>query len=447
MAISILYSLVSVVIVLGIMIVVHEFGHFASAKFFGVRVEVFSLCFVKRHLAYTRGDTDYRISALPFGGYVKMSGENPMESRTGDAGEFMSHPRWQRFIIAIAGPFMNIMFAVALLTGVFMVHDEQPVYLNQPAVIGAVEKDSPVEKAGIQPGDRIVRYDDMQNPTWEDVLSKDMLNANFAVNVVIQRGEENLNKTVVPKPIGKEQIGRAGWIPDGPTVVSEVATGQPADKAGIKPGDEIVAINNTPIRSTQGMIKLLQESGDKPVQLSLARDGKPMTVQVAAVLSDVAGDKKYRIGVGTEPKVDVGKLPFSKAFGKSIDQNKRYSMLILDLVKRMMERPTLIKQMSGPIGIAKMSGEAMRQQGWIPITLLMAAISLNLGIFNLFPIPILDGGLILLLIIEALMRRDISQTVKERIYQAAFVCLILFAGLVIFNDVVKLLPNFTHHVQ
>src|SRR5512143_2631529 len=136
MAISILYSIVSVVVVLGIMIVVHEFGHFAAAKYFGVRVEVFSVGFGKRLLGFTRGETDYRISALPFGGYVKMAGENPMESRTGDPGEFMSHPRWQRFIIAIAGPFMNILLAVALLTAVFMVHDEQPVYLNKPAVIG-----------------------------------------------------------------------------------------------------------------------------------------------------------------------------------------------------------------------------------------------------------------------------------------------------------------------
>jgi regulator of sigma E protease len=444
MAISILYSIVSVVIVLGIMIVVHEFGHFAAAKYFGVRVEVFSVGFGKRLLGFTRGETDYRISALPFGGYVKMAGENPMESRTGDPGEFMSHPRWQRFIIAIAGPFMNILFAVVLLTGVFMAHDEQPVYLNQPAVIGAVDKDSPAEKAGLQAGDRIVRYEDMKNPTWEDVLSKVMLSANFPVNVTIQRGSETLTKTVVPEAVGKDQIGRAGWIPDAPTVIADMESGQPAEKAGLKVGDEIVAINGTAIRSTQSMVRVFQDSGAKPVDLSVMRDGKVISFNLTPVLTDINGDKKYRIGVATEAKVDVGKLPLGKAFTKSLEQNKRYSMLILDLVKRMVERPTLIKQMSGPIGIAKMSGEAMRQQGWIPITLLMAAISLNLGIFNLFPIPILDGGLILLLIIEALMRRDISQTVKERIYQAAFVCLILFAGLVIFNDVVKLLP---HHLQ
>ncbi len=439
-------SLVTVIIVLGIMIVVHEFGHFAAAKMFGVRVDVFSVGFGKRLLGFKRGDTDYRISALPFGGYVKMAGENPMESRSGAPDEFMSHPRWQRFIIAVAGPFMNILFAVVLLTGVFMFHFEQPVYMTKSAVIGWVDKGSPAEKAGIQPGDRIVRFENIQNPTWEDVRDRVMLSANFPVNVAIQRGTQTIDKNVTPEGVTKDQIGWAGWWPDSAIIVSAIEPGQPADRAGIQVGDEISSLNGTPIRSTQSMIRLFQQTAAKPADMTIVRDGKPLKITVTPALTDIDGDKKYRIGVGTEDKTEVGKLSFSKAVTQSVEQNKRYSLLILELVKRMVQRPVLIKQMSGPIGIAKMSGEAVRQKGWIPITLLMAAISLNLGIFNLFPIPILDGGLILLLIIEALMRRDISQTVKERIYQAAFVCLILFAGLVIFNDVVKLLPGL-HHIQ
>ncbi len=442
-----LYSLVSVVIVLGIMIVVHEFGHFAAAKFFGVRVETFSVGFGKRLLGFTRGETDYRISALPFGGYVKMAGENPMEARTGDPGEFMSHPRWQRFIIAVAGPFMNIVLAVVLLTAVFMVHDEQPVYLNQPAVIDSVWEGSPAEKAGLTSGDRIVRIGDVQNPTWEDVRSKEILSANSPLDIVIRRGSETLNKTVVPEAVGPDRIGSAGWLPDAATTVTAVEAGLPADKAGVRTGDEIVAVNGTLIRSTQGMIRLLQRAANQPVELTISRGGQPLKLQVTPILNEVGGRKAYRIGVLTDAAVKIDKLPFTKAFVKSLDQNKRYSVLILDLVKRMVEQKVSIRQMSGPIGIAKISGEAARQEGWTPIMMVMAAISLNLGIFNLFPIPILDGGLILLLLIESVMRRDINQTVKERIYQAAFVCLILFAGLVIFNDVVKLLPGLTHHVQ
>src|SRR6516225_4856036 len=149
---SFLIAVVSMAVVLGIMILVHELGHFAAAKYFGVRVEVFSIGFGKRLLGFRKGETDYRISAIPLGGYVKMSGENPMDERTGDPGEFLSHPRWQRFIIAVAGPFMNIVLAVGLLMVVYMVHYEYPAFLDEPAIVGWVTEDTPAAKAGIQPG-------------------------------------------------------------------------------------------------------------------------------------------------------------------------------------------------------------------------------------------------------------------------------------------------------
>src|ERR1700690_3774409 len=160
---SVLYTIFIMAIVLGFMILIHEFGHYAAAKYFGVRVEGFSIGFGKRLLGFTRGETDYRISAIPLGGYVKMSGENPMDDRTGDPGGFLSHPRWQRFIVALAGPAMNIMLAVALLTGVYMVHYEYLAVLDEPARIGYVNPNTPAEKAGIQRGDRIVRVEEIEN--------------------------------------------------------------------------------------------------------------------------------------------------------------------------------------------------------------------------------------------------------------------------------------------
>src|SRR5262252_6012173 len=157
-----LSTILAVAVVLGFMILIHEFGHYAAAKFFKVRVEVFSIGFGKRLLGFRRGETDYRISAIPLGGYVKMSGENPMDERTNDPAEFLSHPRWHRFIIAIAGPAMNILLAIGLLTGVYMVRYEYAAFLDQPAVIGWVMEDTAAAKAGIQPGDRIVRIDGIQ---------------------------------------------------------------------------------------------------------------------------------------------------------------------------------------------------------------------------------------------------------------------------------------------
>ena len=191
-------------VVLGIMILVHEFGHYAAAKSFGVRVDVFSIGFGKRLVGFKRGDTDYRISALPLGGYVKMAGENPLESRSGAPDEFMSHPRWQRFVIAIAGPAMNILLAIALLTGVYMVHYERPMFMDEPAVIGRVLENSPAAQAGIEPGDRIVRIDGEQNPTWEDVLLKVIVDSKVPIDLAIQRGDRVLEKTIPLKATDSE---------------------------------------------------------------------------------------------------------------------------------------------------------------------------------------------------------------------------------------------------
>src|SRR3954471_18237977 len=204
---DILIMLVSVAFVLGIMIIVHEFGHFAAAKLFGVRVEVFSVGFGKRLFGWKSGDTDYRLSLIPLGGYVKMSGENFMEQRTGAEFEFMSHPRWQRFIIAFAGPFMNIMLAIVLLTAVFMVRYEHPISLDQPAVIGFVQENSPAAKAGFQAGDRIVHIDGLNNPTWEDVLPKVVLSPNQPITVTVERNGQQLTKSITPQPVGPEQLG------------------------------------------------------------------------------------------------------------------------------------------------------------------------------------------------------------------------------------------------
>ena len=437
---SFLIAVVSMAVVLGIMILVHELGHFAAAKWFGVRVDVFSIGFGKRLAGFRRGGTDYRISALPLGGYVKMAGENPLETRSGAPEEFMSHPRWQRFVIAIAGPAMNIILAIALLTGVFMVHYEHPVFLDQPAVVGWVLENSPAAKAGIEQGDRIVRIEGEQNPTWEDVMLKVMISPKQSVDVAIQRGNQIFEKQIQPQPDGTEQYGSLGWVPDQPITVTEIESNMPAAKAGLKLGDDIIAINGAPMRSLFDVIHYLQQNGSKPVDVTAIRNGQQMHLTMTPVQTDEGSQKSYRLGFRSEP-VHIDKLPFAEAFNRSLEENKKYSLLIVDLVHKMLERKVSIKQMEGPIGIARASGDAARQPGWTPLLSLMAMISLNLGIFNLLPIPILDGGIILLLIIEAIIRRDISMRIKERIYQTAFVFLLLFFVVVIYNDLMKALPG------
>ena len=432
-----LTSLIAVVGVLGFMILIHEFGHYAVAKWLGVRVEQFAIGFGKRLIGFRKGETDYRINAIPLGGYVKMSGENPMDQRTDDPREFMNQSRWNRFLIAIAGPTMNILLAIVLLTTVYMVHYEYPAVYDEAPVIGWVLKDTAAAKAGFEVGDRITRIDDVQDPNWEQVELKEALSPGQPLAVQINRDGKTLDKTIVPEATGVDQIGYAGWAPKESTVtITDLVSGMPAEKAGLKEGDQIVAMDGKPVPALAAMVETLKITKDKPIAITVLRDGQQKTFTVQPVLSD----KWYRIGIGSM-QMKVKTLPFADALKLSLHENRQNALLILELVKKMAQRKISMRSIEGPIRIGQAAGEAARRKGWTPLMSLTAAISLNLGIFNLLPIPILDGGVILFLAIEGLMRRDISMNIKERVYQAAFVFLVLFAVMVIYNDLMKTIPG------
>ena len=423
--------------VLGFMILIHEFGHYAVAKWLGVRVEQFAIGFGKRLIGFRRGDTDYRINAIPLGGYVKMSGENPMDERSDDPREFMNHSRWHRFLIAIAGPTMNILLAIFLLTTIYMVHYEYPAVYDEAPVIGWVAKDTPAAKAGFQIGDRITRIGDVQNPTWEQVDQEQALSPGQPLSVDVERNGQRLEKTVVPEAMGIDGIGFAGWTPKEDTVtITDLQEKMPAEQAGLKEGDKILALDGKPVPALGEMIESLEVTKDKPITLTVLRNGE----QKAFTLQPVLLEKRYRIGIGAM-QMKAKTLPFGPALSKSLEENRKNALLILKLVKKMVQRKMPLKSIEGPIRIGQAAGEAARSKGWTPLMGLTAAISLNLGIFNLLPIPILDGGVILFLLIEGLMRRDISMNIKERVYQAAFVFLVLFAVMVIFNDLTKTIPG------
>src|SRR5579864_3485283 len=434
---SVFISIISVAVILGFMILIHEFGHYAVAKLLGVRVEQFAIGFGKRLIGFRKGETDYRINAIPLGGYVKMSGENPMDARSDDPREFMNHSRWHRFLIAIAGPTMNILLAIVLLTTVYMVHYEYPAVYDEQPVIGWVLKDTPAAKAGFQVGDRITRIEDLENPTWEQVELKEALNPGQPLSVEIDRGGKTIEKTMVPEATGVDQIGYAGWAPKESTVViTDLVGGMPAEKAGLKEGDQILFVDGKPVPALASMVESLKITKDKPIAITVLRSGQQKTFTVQPVLSD----KWYRIGIGSM-QMKVKTLPFAEAMKLSLHENRQNALLILELVKKMAQRKISMRSIEGPIRIGQAAGEAARRKGWTPLMSLTAAISLNLGIFNLLPIPILDGGVILFLAIEGLMRRDISMNIKERVYQAAFVFLVLFAVMVIYNDLMKTIPG------
>jgi len=269
------------------------------------------------------------------------------------------------------------------------------------------------------------------------------LSANQPLTVTVQRGTRIFQKTIVPQAVTTSEVGSAGWYPEEPVVVGRVESDTPAAKAGIKEDDRIVALDGQNLPSIESMIERLQETKDKPVDLTVIRGGQTLSFNLKPVLSKTEDPKeqRYRLGFLNKSETKVTTLPFAQALSLSLQQNKKYSLLILELAKKLVQGKVSPRMVSGPIGIAQDAGYAAQQKGWTPLMELTAGISLNLGIFNLLPIPILDGGVILFLLIEGLMRRDVSLRIKERVYQAAFVFLVLFAVMVIYNDLMKTLPG------
>jgi regulator of sigma E protease len=439
-------TIIQLAIVLGIMVLVHEFGHFAVAKLCGIRVEVFSIGFGKRLFGFRRGDTDYRLSLLPLGGYVKMAGDNPGEAPTGDPGEFNAHPRWQRILVALAGPFANFILAIALMTGVSMLHNEVQEYISGPAQTDYIAANTEAAKTGIRSGDLIVHYDNVENPTWDAVAIRSLLNINQTVPFsYIHDGKRTDTKIFVESKGGAENfsLDKLGLIPKEqatPVQVESLEPNMPAIRAGLQPKDLISSIDGLQLHSVPALLSYLQDQAGKPASLQILRNGQTIPMQITPELADRGdGVKDYRLGFKyVQPPVKVERLPFGKAVVSSWEFNKKGSLLIVEVLKRMFTRQVSVRSLSGPIGIGQQIHQAVGMPGWMPLIGLMAYISLNLGIFNLLPIPILDGGMILFLLVETVMGRDLNQQLKERIYQVAFVCILVFAVMVIFNDLTKL---------
>lgn len=453
-------------LVLGSMVVIHEFGHFIVAKLFGIRVEIFSVGFGKRLWGFKRGDTDYRLSLIPLGGYVKMAGENLDEQITGAPDEFMSKPKWQRFCVAIAGPAMNIVTAIAIPAAIVMIHYQMPAYVEQPAVVNAVALGSAAEQAGLKRGDLILSVDGKDDPTWQDVEDRVMINPDQDIPVTIKRdgAVKTLTMRVASRTIEQEKIGEAGFEPylgpDTKLVTSTVVPGSPAEEAGLKVGDEILAVNGTPVRINANpattatdekafygqfdVVRSIQSSNGQPVTLTVKRGDETLEIKATPKIEE---DGRSRIGFMPQAKdIDavVARLSLPAAIKHSVKWNYRIVRLTAMAIGQIFAGQRSARDtVTGPVGIFKLSGQAA-EQGVRPVFELMAFLSLNLGIFNLLPIPVLDGGLIFMLLLEALLGifgLPLTLRVKERMIQVGFVMLMLLMGFVIFNDISKLLPS------
>lgn len=448
-------------IVLGVMVVVHELGHFIAAKLCGVRVEAFAIGFGKRLFGFVHNGTDYCVNLIPLGGYVKMTNETPEvggatnapAQSSNDPGDFQNHPRWQRTIIAVAGPIANFILAFVLMAGLYMFNNQVPAYVTQPTVADFVAPDSPVGRTGIHSGDRIVHFDTIENPTWGDLEQRGSLDSNQQTAFSFVHNGQRVDTKLFVENKGKPEdldFADLGLIPVEQNMSVQVKAlpdkTKPAALAGIQPNDVVLAIDDLHPHSVDALLAYLQDRKGQPSVVTLERrnsagESAQMRVPITPFYGDGQHGKLWMIGFqAVPPPTTVRKLPIGEAMAASWTDNVKNSKLIFDVLHRLFTRQVSVKSLSSPVGMAVQVNEAFEAPGSFPIIATMAMISLNLGIFNLLPIPILDGGMILFLAIESLMRRDLNQAVKERVYQVAFVCLVLFAAMVIFNDITKLLP-------
>lgn len=427
-------------VLIGIMILIHELGHYWAARYFDVYVETFSFGFGPRLFGFRKGETDFRFSLILFGGYVKMMGEQPGEDASEDPRSFLAKPRWQRLIIAFAGPFMNVILAVALLAGLFMVKfPEEPANLES-GMIGHVTDDSPAALAGVQAGDRIVEFDGVTDPSWDDIMIGEFSNAGTELNVVVDRAGQRIPFSITPELDEKTGIGHAGWAEESEILIAGMLEGMDAERAGLKPGDTILSIDGTPIRSTATIHEIIKSSKGDPVEIVYAREGVRNRATVKPEMSTLDGEERYMIGVSLRNKVVYTSLGFADALTESVRYNIRSATLIFKFLRGVVEQRMSPKSLEGPIRIAQLSGDAARQ-GPFAFIGLMAMVSLNLAIFNLLPIPILDGGVILMLLVEMVMGRDLSLAVKENVVKVGFVFLMMIVVFVLYNDIQKVLPS------
>jgi regulator of sigma E protease len=446
---EIVVATVAFFVLVGLMVVVHELGHFIVAKLFKVRVEAFSFGFGPRLFGFKYGETDYKICLLPLGGFVKMTGENPGEGEpVDDPAAFSSHPRWQRMLIGVAGPISNFILAFVLMVFYFAAINEVPNI--RPTTLEWVAPSSPAGQAGLLPGDVVTRFGNIASPDFESFVDLAKDSPNQTLPIVVNRNGQSVPLSLsIPGSLttGGYDLSSTGLflqIVQDPLKVDQVVSGTPAEKAGLLPGDVIQTVDGHVFHTVDPMRNYLQGGNGNPVTLTIKRNGvliPPLVVHPALV------DSQYQIGFAEVPPADPPvydkPLPLTAAMAESLDFCRVNSTLIVRTIKNIFSHKVSVKQLSGPIGIARMAGQAAQMDDWSSKFGFAAAISLNLGILNLLPFPILDGGMILFLLIESVLRHDINMLIKERIYQAAFVLILVFFAVVMFNDVTKL-PMFTH---
>ncbi len=450
---DILIAILAILFVLGVAINIHEMGHFLVAKFFGMRVEAYSFFGLgPRVFGFKVGHTDYRVSAIPLGAYVKLYGDEatgPLEGGV-DTSEpvpeselYELRPRWQKFLVMLGGPFMNFVLALSIPFAIGLLYG---VPSNPSPIVGFVKADGAAAKAGIQAGDRIVSFDGIENPSWERIQDGALLIPEKEVPIAVERGGQRTQLSITPTKV--TQSGQSGGFldmsPDAgtePVVVGAIDPSMPAAVSGLQAGDRITSVNGKPIRNTQEMKILIGEAADQPVNLVVNRNGERADI----VTSAVQKEGEWRIGIAFDSSSMVTREPAGivGAAGYAVDTNLRILRLTGQALGQVGTGERSARDtVSGPIGIGQVIINTVFSAGFFGLLSVLTMISLSLGVMNLLPIPMLDGGQIMVLGIEKVLSwfgKTLSMAARERIQLSGLAIVLLLMVTVIFFDVSRLI--------
>jgi regulator of sigma E protease len=444
---TVITGILAFILILGAAVVIHEFGHFLVAKLFKIRVETFSVGFGPRLFGRKWGHTDYRVSAIPLGGYVKLGGDESNAPLEGEGATdippeemFNLRPRWQRVLVALAGPVMNMITALTIpLAGALM----YGVPVSPAPVVSYAPAGGAAQKAGLQPGDRVVAFNGTEHPDWDTIRGDALLSPGQPLPIVVERSGQRVPLTITPSTQTDqgETFGDLDFVPDNggyPVVIRDVAKESPAAEAGVAVGDRVLAVNGQTVRSAEHITNFVREHRSQPITLTVQRNAEKKDITASA---RKLSDGTERLGISPSDDFPLHRPSLSAATSYAVRSNLQILRLTGKALGQFFTGQRSARNtLSGPVGIYKAASTSVERFGWGGFFTTLAFLSLNLGVFNLLPIPVLDGGAIFLLLIEGLLAivgLKISMRVRDRIQQVGFVMVLLLMVFVISNDFLK----------
>ncbi len=431
---SLVYQLPVGLLGLSFMVFIHEFGHFIVAKKLGVKVHTFSIGFGKKLITWKRGETEYALSIIPFGGYVAMAGESPEDGGYGNSDEFRVKPIWVRFLIAIAGPVANIIFAFVILFGLYMNGVQEP---KNSMVIGEIETGSPGEKAGLLRGDEILKLNGKPVQGWELFHQDVAMEGGRAIPLEIHRADKDLTVSMIPEINPKFGIALSGINGEAEVIALEVVPGKPAQLAGLKSNDKIVAVDGIRIPSSTALIEMVNGSKGEMITVTILRGTEKMEFQMRPLLDESA--KRFRIGIGTGMLVPtiLVKRNVLEAMKKSMSKNAESGTMVFKTLSGILLGKIKLKALSGPIGIVQMIAGSLRQsvQKFLEF---MALLNTNLAVLNILPLAITDGGVVMFLLLEWIRKKPLALSTQHTINKVGFSFFLLLFLFVTFQDIIRI---------